>query len=280
MTWRGAGRLLRITLHLALALSAAAMAAQADVVTACRDRSLPPPAAPARELLVAIDQTTPLNPPLRQQVADNLKPFLAADSSFTIIVFSAYAQGHYTEVLASARVDAPLAPALRADVPGRVLAQLDQCAQRQLQQAAQLADQALRQAWQGASGASARSDVLASLKVIAAIIKKSPARDKVILVVSDMLENSPVASFYADQGRSVRHIDAAQELDAVRSKRLLADFGGARLYVIGAGLLPGDAQQTDPRTMQALADFWSAYADKSHAQMVEFGQPALRNPVH
>lgn len=279
MSWRRYSALL-----LQLSLSGMAIAGQIDAIPSCHDKSLPPAAAPVRELFVAIDQTTPLSPALQQLVANNIKPFLVAGNSFTIIVFSAYTQGHYTEVLASGKLDAPLAPALRADIAKPVLTRLDQCAQRQPQQAAQLAGQALRTAYQGTSSAIAKSDVLASLKAIATMVKQSPAQDKAILVVSDMLENSSIANFYADQGRAVRRIDAAHEMGAVQENHLLADFGGARFYVIGAGLLADDVQQAksyrDPKTMQALASFWNAYLEKSNARMVEFGQPALLNPVH
>ena len=66
--------------------------------------------------------------------------------------------------------------------------------------------------------------------------------------------------------------------------QLLADFAGARLYVIGAGLLGEDAKKNkaayrDPKTMQALATFWKIYFDKSNAQLMGFGQPALLNQV-
>ena len=83
---------------------------------------------------------------------------------------------------------------------------------------------------------------------------------------------------------SVRRIDPAKEMKLVLDNQLIADFAGARLYVLGAGLLGDDAKKNkaayrDPKTMQALSSFWKSYFDKSNAQLMEFGQPALLNQV-
>ena len=270
-------------LLLQLCIAGAACAGNTDAVRSCQDKSLPPFPPASRELMVVIDQTTPLSPTLQQSVANNIKPFLVAGNSFSVVVFSAYTQGHYTDMLASGKLDASLPTEVRNDISKPLLAALDLCQQRQPQQAAQAAGQALRTAFQGTSSAIAKSDIFASLKSISSVIKQSTAPDKIVLIVSDMLENSSVANFYADQGRSVRNVVVAKELRAVEDSHLLADFGGARVYVIGAGLLADDAAHSksyrDPKTMQALQSFWSEYFNRSNARLMEFGQPALLNPV-
>ena len=143
---------------------------------------------------------------------------------------------------------------------------------------------ALRSAFDNTSSDIAKSDVVASIKAISAMVQQSPTQNKVVLIVSDMLENSSVANFYADQGRAVRKIDSIKEMRTIEENQMLADFGGARVYVIGAGLLAADGQKSktyrDPKTMQALAGFWASYMQKSKAQLVEFGQPALLNRIH
>ena len=270
-------------LLLQLCIAGTAMAGNTDAVRSCQDKQLPPFPPTARELMIVIDQTTPLSPALQQAVANHIKPFLVAGNSFSIVVFSAYTQGHYTDVLAFGKLDALLPGDVRNDVSKPVLAKLDLCQRRQPQQAAQVAGQALRAAYQGTSGNIAKSDIYASLKAISSVIKQSQAQDKVVLIVSDMLENSSVANFYAEQGRAVRNVVTAKELRAVEENRLLADFGGARVYVIGAGLLAADAVHSksyrDPKTMQSLQALWSAYFNKSNARLIEFGQPALLNPI-
>jgi hypothetical protein len=266
------------------AISSIAMAGQADAIATCYDKKLlAKPEALETEFFVAIDQTTPLDAKLKQLVADIIKPFLIPNYGFSVISFSAYVQGHYIEVLTSGKLDASLDTAQRNDISKPVLAKFDQCMARQPQQAAQSVGGALRTAFEGTSSQIAKSDVLASIKAISSKVRSSNARNKVVLIVSDMLENSSVSSFYADKGTSVRKIDPTKELKLVDDNQLLADFGGARVYVIGAGLLSDDSNKSkryrDPKTMQALSAFWTSYFEKSNGELVEFGQPALLNAV-
>lgn len=265
----------------ALLLSSAAWAGGA--IPSCHDSHFPESGAPTRAVFVAIDQTTQLSPALQQMVADNLKRFVEPGNSFTVLVFSAYTQGHYTDVLTTVQLDPSLPAAARDDISKPLLAKFDQCLQRQQAMAAQVAGLALRSAYKGTSGGIAKSDVLASLQTISSTVQRASAPEKIVLIVSDMLENSSVANFYADHGHAVRQIDSAKELHAVEENHLRADFGGARIYVIGAGLLPEDIKQEksyrDPKTMQALETFWRSYLTRSNANLVEFGKPALLNPV-
>lgn len=273
-----------IVCGIAALIAGAAHAGQEDAIATCYGANLPArKAAPNAEIFIAIDQTTPLDLNLRQSVANNVKPFLSANHSFSVISFSAYTQGRYTQVLTSGRLDPALAQEQRNDVSKPVLTKFDQCMANQPKRAAQLVGAALRQAFEESSGEIAKSDVLGSLKSISSKVKNSPARQKILLLASDMLENSSISSFYADKGMSVRPIDPAKEMKLVADNDLLADFGGAKVYVIGAGLLSQDANKAkryrDPKTMQALATFWKSYFAKSNAELVEFGQPALLNPI-
>jgi hypothetical protein len=260
---------------------AAGMAA--GVIPGCYDTKLPSPATtPAIELFVVVDQTTLLDDGLKQAVANQVRPFLTAGNNFSVLVFSAYTQGKYTQLLTSGQLDSQMPTAQRNDISKPVLAKFDQCMSRQPAQAAQAVGGALRAGFEGTSGDIAKSDILASLRDISAKVRQSSAAEKVVLLVSDMLENSSISSFYASQ--TVRKIDPVQELQLAVSHQFIADFGDARIYVIGAGLLnnvdkKNKAQYRDPKTMQALADFWRSYFEKSHAQLVEFGEPALLNQI-
>jgi hypothetical protein len=265
-------------------LSAVAHAGQEDAIPGCYDKRLPPRSGTINtEIFVMIDQTTPLDLELRQSVADNLKPFLGPNNGFSVSTFSAYTQGHYTQVLVSGKLDPLLDVAQRNDISKPLLAKFDQCMAAQPRMATQLAGAALRSAFEGTSGEIARSDVIASIKAISSRVKSSPAKNRVVLLVSDMLENSSISSFYADKGQSVRKIEPEKEMKLVNDNQLLADFGDAKIYVIGAGLLSDDASKAkryrDPKTMQALFSFWKMYFSKSNAQLIEFGQPALLNPI-
>lgn len=266
----------------AMAFCTSSMAAT-DVIPSCYDSKLSAPAIPlTKEIFVIIDQTTLLDDQLKQSVANQIRPFLTAGNGFSLVVFSAFTQGKYTQLLTSGQLDHPLPAAQRNDVSKPRLSKFDQCMTRQSALAGQAVGGALRTAFEGTSGEIAKSDVLASLKDISGKVRQSKANEKVVLLVSDMLENSSVSSFYASQ--SVRRIDPERELKLATDSQLIGNFGDARVYVIGAGLLSDDAKKNkaayrDPKTMQALASFWKSYFDKSKAQLIEFGQPALLNQV-
>ena len=257
--------------------------AATDAIATCYDSKLNAPAVPAAvEIFLIIDQTTLLDDQLKQSVANQLRPFLAAGNAFSVLVFSAFTQGRYTQLLTSGQLDHPLPAGRRNDVSKPLLSRFDQCMSRQPALVAQAVGGALRTAFGESSGDIAKSDVLASLKDISGKVRQSQASEKVVLLVSDMLENSSVSSFYA--GQSVRRIDPERELKTASDSQLLGNFGGARIYVLGAGLLSDDARKNksayrDPKTMQALASFWKSFFEKSKAQLVEFGQPALLNQI-
>lgn len=271
------------SLLLALAGWHLAACAAADAIPSCYDSKLVAPTlAPTKELFVIVDQTTLLDDALKQLVANQIRPFMTPGNGFSLVVFSAYTQGKYTQLLTSGRLDHPLSAAQRNDVSKPVLAKFDRCMSQQPALAAQTLGGGLRTAFQETSGDIAKSDVFASLKDISGKVRQSPASEKVVLLVSDMLENSSVTSFYANQ--SVRKIEPEREMKLVMENQLLANFGDARLYVIGAGLLNGESSKNkalyrDPKTMLALASFWKTYFEKSNAQLMEFGQPALLNAV-
>lgn len=257
--------------------------AATDVIPTCYGSKVAAPKKPlSKEIFVVIDQTVLLDDQLKQSVANQIRPFLVPGNGFSILVFSAYTQGKYTQLLTSGQLDLPLAVAQRNDISKTLLAKLDQCLNGQPAFATQVVGAALRTAFEGSSGEIAKSDVLASLKDISGKVRQSAATERVVLWVSDMLENSSVSSFYAKQ--SVRHIDPEKEMQLAIENQLVGDFGGARIYVLGAGLLPDDGKKKtgpyrDPKTMLALTTFWKIYFEKSKADLIEFGHPALLNPI-
>lgn len=268
---------------IASALFCGICSADAGAIDSCYDTKLATPASPrTKEIFIVVDQTTLLDEHLRQSVANQLRPFIIPGNSFSVLVFSAFTQGKYTQLLTSGHLEPVLDATQRNDISKPRLAKLDQCMARQPAVATQAIGTALRSAFTGSSGEIAKSDVFASLKDISVKVKQSQATDKVVLLVSDMLENSTVSSFYANQ--SVRKIDPERELKLAHDSQLIGDFGNARIYVIGAGLLSDEARKNkmayrDPKTMQALSSFWKSYFDRSKAELVEFGQPALLNQI-
>ena len=264
-------------------LAAASCFAGNGDINSCYDSKITvPTSAQSKEIFILVDQTTLLDDQLKQSVANQIRPFIVTGNNFSVLVFSAFTQGKYTQLLTSGQLDQTLSIDKRNDISKPVLAKFDQCMAHQPAQAMQAVGKALRAAFDGTSGDIAKSDIMGSLKDIAGKVKQSSAREKVVFLVSDMLENSSVSSFY--EKNSVRKIDPNHEMKLAIDNHMIADFGGARLYVLGAGLLSDDGKSKqkayrDPKTMQALANFWKMYFDQSKAELVEFGEPALLNQI-
>lgn len=266
-----------------LCISAQSIAGQMDAVPTCYNNKLPASSGPVEtELFVVIDQTTPFDGVLRQSVADNVRRFIQPNYAFSVTQFSAFTQGHYADVLVSGRLDKNIDKSARDDISKPVLTKFDQCISMQSKITTQLIGRAMKTAF-GESGSDiAKSDVLSSLKDISGKVRQSKADKKVVLIASDMLENSSITSFYSKQ--AVRQINPEKELDLAINNQMIADFGGANIYVIGAGLLAENAQKPkgvyrSPQIMQSLSTFWKTWFKKSNAELIEFGQPALLNPV-
>lgn len=239
-------------------------------------------AAADTEIFVVIDQTTLFDDKLQRSINENLWDNLKPGSSFTVFRFSAFSQGRYTDVVNTGTIEAPLPAKVRDDTSTKLLGKFDACMGGQLKFARELAVKAVSSSLAGASAELAKSDILAALKDVSARVRASGARQKLVLLASDMLENSAVSSFYASSTK-VRRIDPAKELAAAEKAGLIGDFGGASVHVVGAGLIgpKGDGKDSyrEPQTMTALQEFWARYFEKSGAKLEQFGAPALLKPV-
>jgi hypothetical protein len=236
-----------------------------------------------KELFVFVDQTTSLNDELKQSVVQNSVSNVNYGNAFTVAKFSAFVQGNYTGLVTSAQLDWPLNEETRNDTSKKLLQGYDKCMKVQVGYAKKTLDDSLSKTFGASTNTIVRSDILKSLQELAKnTVKTSTAKQKTVFIVSDMLENSSITSFYHKNG--VKKIDPVAELKIVEANKMLADFGGANVYVLGSGLVPVTSNTAsdsyrDPKTMNALHEFWKMYFKKSNAKLIEFGQPALLSTV-
>jgi hypothetical protein len=236
-----------------------------------------------KELFVLIDQTTSLDDELKESVIRNSLSSVNYGNAFTVGKFSAFVQGNYSGVVTSAQLDWPLKDGVRNDISKKLLQGYDKCMKSQVGYAKKTLDDSLNKTFGATTNAIVRSDILKSFQELAKnTVKASTAKEKTVFIVSDMLENSSITSFYYKNG--VKKIDPAAEMKLVEANKMFADFGGANVYVLGAGLVPSTSNVAsdsyrDPKTMNALHEFWKMYFKKSNAKLIEFGQPALLSPV-
>ena len=268
-------------------LSSLAYAGVANDIPSCYAANKMKVVAPATdtELFVLIDQTTPLNAGLQDSVRENVGRLVKPGSAFVVASFSSYGQGRYLEVLSAGTLEGPIDAKLRDDISVKVLRNFDACMAGQADFGRNEAAAALNKAIAGTSPEFAKSDVMGSLKELSARIRQSTAREKVVFMVSDMLENSGISSFYAS--KNVRQIEPGAEMKKAQAASMVGDFGGARVFVLGAGLIQensgGKTKDSgvyrNPKAITALRQFWESYFVASNAKLAEFGTPALVSPV-
>lgn len=241
--------------------------------------------APQRWLYLVIDQTVMLDGNLKQSLADIVKHNLQPGMGFSVFSFSAFSQGRYMEHLATGILETTIADKkVRDDISVPALQKFDACMKGQYNYGLKLALDSVGKALQASSADLAKSDVVSSLTEISHLVKENPVENKQILLVSDMLENSTISSFYAKN--AVRKVDAEKELKTVEANHLLGDFAGAGVYVMGAGMMPEqkdakgkNVQYRDPKMLAALKQFWEGYFSRSNAKLEEFGAPELLSPI-
>lgn len=238
------------------------------------------PPAPERAVFVLVDQTTGLDPRLRATVTSNLERLLRPGSRFTVATFSALSREHFPTVIASGTLEAPLNAEQRLHLAARKVEEMEACLQQQHAFAIEEAGRRVLAATAASTSTFTNSEIMGSLRQLAQAVRGSPANDRIVILVSDMLEHSDAASFYAD--RRLRLIDPAQEMEKAERHDLLADFGGADFVVVGAGLLSPEAAADAGRAtaeLNALRAFWTQWLGRSNAELVAWGQPDLVAPI-
>jgi hypothetical protein len=233
----------------------------------------------SRLIYVLVDQTVGWNADLEQSILDNLNANLTPGTKFVIAEFSAFSQGRYLDVADTGIIENPMPAQQYDNTPIEKSKIFNACLADQRPYALALADRGLLAVLQNSTGSLNHSDIMSALQSVSMAISADPAPEKLLLLASDGLENSAVTSFY--HHGNIRDIDPEAEIKQAGAAGLFGNFSGARVFVIG-GALAGQnsaAAYRSPQTLQHLAQFWQLYFQKSNAQLIEFGEPALLEQV-
>ena len=266
-------------LILALALPCAALAAERNDLQSCYARNGLvdiKPAGSGRELVVIIDQTIPMPEDLQRSSWGQIDRFVQPGDRVRLYTFSAFLPGEYQRLVYAGELDMPLQGDVRDDVNMRKLRGLDQCLATQ-KKAFQsgfggLFVKGLREARQDIP----KSEIMNTLRRVGEDMSKDQGvNERVVYLISDMLEHSDYTSFYA--ANQIKQLNVGNELKLAQSKGLYADLQGARVYVSGAGLVTDAVKHAyrSGKTMDALNDFWAQYLNASNATLEGFGTPSL-----
>jgi len=238
----------------------------------------------SRLAYILVDQTVILDPELQREAMNNAIRLLGPGTKFVVAEFSAFSQNRYLDVLNTGIIENPMTKEERDNVPVRTLGPFDNCMTGQARFSISLVEKAMKSAMQDSTDTLAQSDIMMALKTVSEAVAKDPAKQKVVFVVTDGLENSSVTSFYVRHG--VRRIDPSKEMDKAEANHMIGNFGGASVYMMGVGVMPPAKVGTkaeregyrDPKTLESLDEFWKRYFSASHAKLQETGNPALVTP--
>jgi len=224
-----------------------------------------------------IDQTTIIDKKMMKYTYQNMLHFMKNGNKVTIASFSSNSGGKYTDVVYSGELEHLMSKKESYEVSKKLLRKYNTCMKGQHKFAKKKAKKALIGVLKGASKQMPHSDIIKSLTNISKdMIKESKAKEKIVLLVSDMLEHSSITSFYR-QGR-IKHIDVKKEFDKINKSQYVADFDGAKIYVIGAGVLPKNGYR-DAKTLKNLTDFWEHYFKGTNGELKEIGTPMLLKDI-
>jgi hypothetical protein len=236
------------------------------------------PAAAKTQVTLLVDQSTQVPEAVRQQVRASVARLAVAGTDINIGAFSSYAGSRFPELVLSVRFEHALPHALDHRVSRKARDVLKACLAYQQRQGIRQLTAALNVRFAAAQSSIGRSDIMSSIQQFGAQVRGGAARDRVVVIVSDMLENSSATSFY--QARRLRAIDAEAELKTAVARRLIADLGRARVYVIGMAIpSPRDGQAVPADRVQRLEQFWTGYFRLSKASRLRVGKPMLLEAI-
>lgn len=261
---------------LAVCLTFGGHAVGADCYEQSQVAQFRPP--PARELVVAVDETTLIPGPLAAELRRTINATLQPGDRVTLLAFSAISRERYVREVWHADIDQNPPPDRLRKLPAHRAQSVIRCTELQMGGSRKRVRTETEKLLAQGSASIQRSEIVFSLREIGTRLQASPVKDKVLVIVSDMIEHSAFGTFYAQ--RALALIDPVQEMDKVRAKGLLAPLVGVRVYVFGGGLASLTENYRDHPGVLALERFWSEYVKASGGQLVAFGKPALLVPIH
>ncbi len=232
---------------------------------------------PQRDVVVALDETTILGEALSEDLKRHLATAFRPGDRISLFAFSGLTRERHLRELLAVEIERVPSAKTQDNMPMRRLRALSACVKDSQRGATAALQTTAVDIFKDASTRSHQtSEIVLSLREVGVRLKASKAPEKVLLLVTDGGEHSGLMSFY--KNKDLRVIDAPAALQRVAEQSLLADFGAARIYVLGLGLAVGE-QTRDQAVVLSLESFWAGYFKRSNAGAVVIGKPALLVPI-
>ena len=228
-----------------------------------------------REVFVVIDQTTPFPESIRKNAIINIFGLLKPKTTVSLFTFSEYTKGKGISLVDRYYFHPKLSKEQRYEMGKGSLRQFDECFETQGNGMRRKLASDILSNFQKDGQYSNRSEIFYTLRKISKkAVRLSNAKQKIVVLLSDMLENSNYTSFYT---KSLKSIDIKKQIGIIEKERLFGDFDNADMIVIGAGIVDKEHYR-DGRDMDNLEALWEDYFTKSNAKLITFEQE-LKYPL-
>ncbi|MDH5692241.1 MAG: hypothetical protein OEZ47_03975, partial [Gammaproteobacteria bacterium] len=221
-----------------------------------------------------IDQTIPISEKMASRIKELVSDWGQTGDMVKIIRFSANYRDQYPEIVFSRTIEpAPTQDFLYnlrySDKP-----LLLDCIQKSNENFNASFHETLNKAIKDINPKTPKTDILYSLKQIAVqIVAKDVAKRKIVLIVSDGMENSEVASFY--RRKSLAKFDSRKIFQKARRSGLVANWDNAQIYFYGLGLSSDSKRYGSMSKIENLRLFWERIFIEGRANIGAIGAPEL-----
>jgi len=231
-----------------------------------------------RELFVVIDQTVHLDNNMKNIVHQQVQNFANAGDRITLVTFSAMAKGEYTNIPYTGLFENELPKDLRNSINRIKLRKLENCLKKQ-KGAIKVVHKKLNLSFNDGDESYPKTELVGTVLSIGNdLISRSMAKRKIVLLVSDMLENSETLTFY--HKGSVKVPSAEKSYNKIKEQGFTSDFAKAEMHVIGAGYIHGGKNYSSQQSMLQLEKFWRMILKDANLELKQFGKPNLLTSVN
>lgn len=238
------------------------------------DRSLIKP--PERELFILLDQTVRFDKKLAANLKEKTSEFIRPGDKITIVSFSANANGHFTEVVFTGALERPLPEKALSRTPMRQIKAYKKCMRTQEKNGKPFIMKSMFKALTLPNDDYdfTNTELIGTINMLGRdLIGKLEIKNRILLVYSDVLENSALTTFF--KKGEIRKISPKAEMAKVKKAKMIPDLSGTKVYVIGGGWIGEGRPYLESRKLNALRAFWEAFFAASGAALEGFGQPVL-----
>lgn len=227
-----------------------------------------------RALYVFVDETIPLSDSMKKKIQELLTSWGKPGDLVKIARFSASYRELYPELVYSAFIEQKPDEKFMYNLHYMDKKQVMECLEEQKSRFKLGFETQLKAALKNINPKIPKSEILGSLKLLSKqLVLPDKAKEKILFLITDGIENSGVTSFYA-RG-ALKNIDHLKTISSLRKKGMMGYWKNTQVYVYGLGLLADKKQYVNPNHVQSLKRFWERYFVESGGKILEIGTPEL-----